>query len=320
MIAPNNYGQQQQFGQYGQMMGGFPQQGGMGFNPMTTSCEGNLSKEELDKIIKNGGTDFSYGIIDQLKAAWNFRDGKELKVEFLGDDRVRAKDGTEFNLVMLDDDKLKKLLGFMNDIFCTTKLLNTKLDPEVSKQLYLSIGAMQKLLPPAYSNAKKEFNTLVNISNNQVHPTGYQGNYGQTPFMYGGMYGQAPNYNVNNGSSAPLYNNQYGQQQYQYQQPQNQYGQYQQPQQNGNIDPQVLAQAIAMVQNNQMGAPTQPNGGTIMNNPFFSQGQTQQPSVPQPGVPLQMAPPVGQAPTPNPAIGAAATTDQQTATTATAPF
>jgi hypothetical protein len=126
--------------------------------------------------------------------------------------------------------------------------------------------------------------------------------------MFAGQFGQAPNYFVNDSSAGPNmpgFMPNYGGQ----------------PQ--GGIDPNTIAQAAAILQAaqaQQMGMPTQPNGGTMMGgNPFVQGGQPQQvpqmqPSVPFPGTPQAQPQAV------NPPIGQPATGAPTNTTTTSAPF
>ena len=200
----------------------------------------------------------------------------------------------------------------LKDVVSTTKLLNTSLDKDVSKQLYIAAGILMKLLPTAYANGRKNYNSVINQARQQIGVIGYQGGFGQNGMMFAGQFGQAPNYFVNDssvGPNMPGFMPNYGYQ----------------PQ--GGIDPNTVAQAAAILQaaqaQQQMGMPTQPNGGTMMGgNPFVQGGQPQQvpqmnnqPSVPFPGTP-QAQP--NQAF--NPPIGQPANTGAPANTTATAPF
>jgi len=283
---------------------GFPVQSGITFNNVTPAKSTSSTPEEMDIIKSKGGSNFEFTVNDSAVAGWDYRDGTNLCIELVDaqTDRVRAKwTGEEFNITLVEDAVVAKLLDMLKDVVSTTKLLNTSLDKDVSKQLYIAAGILMKLLPTAYANGRKNYNTVINQARQQIGVTGYQGGFGQNSMMFAGQFGQAPNYFVNDSSAGPMgFMPNYG---------------YQQPQ--GGIDPNTIAQAAAILQAaqaQQMGVPTNPTGGTMMGggNPFVQGGQPQQvpqmnngPSVPFPGTP-----------TANPAIGAAAPAN----TTAKAPF
>lgn len=297
---------------------------GMVFNPVNATVNQNITNDELSKIIMNGSKVLTFTEVDQIKAAWNLRDGTTLKLEMVdpATDRVRAADGTEFNMVISSDEVIQALFNLVHNVVYTAKTLNTTIDPETSKQVYIAWGIVEKLLPDIYKAGKNKYNSVIGQINNQSGNVGYQGQYGGV--MYNGMYGNVASYNVNNGSVAPVgqYNNgMYGQQ---YGQPGQQYygGQQQQ------MDPQIqnainLLQSAGMTVN--AGSGMNVNGGTVLNggNGFVQGGQPQQPpinmgspSVPQPG---QTQPTPQLTVTPNPSIGGEANKQQQS-TTASSPF
>lgn len=290
---------------------GFPVQSGITFNNVTPAKSTSSTPEEMDIIKSKGGSNFEFTINDSAVAGWDYRDGTNLCIELVDaqTDRVRAKwTGEEFNITLVEDAVVKKLLDMLKDVVSTTKLLNTSLDKDVSKQLYIAAGILMKLLPTAYANGRKNYNSVINQARQQIGVTGYQGNFGQNGMMFAGQFGQAPNYFVNDSSAGPNmgFMPNYG---------------YQQPQ--GGIDPNTIAQAAAILQAaqaQQMGVPTQPNGGTMMGgNPFVQGGQPQQvPQMNQPSVPFPGTP---QAQTFNPPIGQPANNSAPAnTTTAAAPF
>ena len=293
---------------------GFAVQSGLTFNNVAPAKSTSSTPEEMEIIKSKCGSNFEFTINDSAVAGWDYRDGTNLCIELVDaqTDRVRAKwTGEEFNITLVEDAVVQKLLEMLRDVVSTTKLLNTSLDKDVSKQLYIAAGILMKLLPTAYSNGRKNYNAVINQARQQIGVTGYQGGFGQNGMMFAGQFGQAPNYFVNDSSAGPNmpgFMPNYGGQ----------------PQ--GGIDPNTIAQAAAILQaaqaQQQMGMPTQPNGGTMMGgNPFVQGGQPQQvpqmnqPSVPFPGTPQAQQPnqtfnpPIGQ-----PANGAPA------ATNAAAPF
>lgn len=280
---------------------GFINQGGNTFNPMTSAIRSSTSDEDLAKIRQLGGAvAFDFTEEERLRAAWDFRDGTTLALELLDPQtqRVRAKyTGEEFNLVLVDDVVVEEALDLIHNIVCSTKVLNERLSQEKSKEMYTAFGVLNKMLPIAYKEGRKNYNNIFNTSKNQVGNNGYLGYNGLN--AYNGMYGQVPNFIMNNGSVPPMMQNQmmgYA--------PQQQYS------------PEVMAAAQQLIAAQQQ--PPTINGGTMLNgnNPFVQNGQQQVitppqqsgPVVPPPGTPVQQ-----QA---NPAIGAAV---QQT-TTASAPF
>lgn len=312
----NAFGYNNYFGQPTNPQG-FPVQSGLTFNNVAPAKSTSSTPEEMDIIKSKGGSNFEFTINDSAVAGWDYRDGTNLCIELVDaqTDRVRAKwTGEEFNITLVEDAVVKKLLEMLRDVVSTTKLLNTSLDKDVSKQLYIAAGILMKLLPTAYANGRKNYNSVINQARQQIGVTGYQGGFGQNGMMFAGQFGQAPNYFVNDSSTGPNmpgFMPNYGGQ----------------PQ--GGIDPNTVAQAAAILQAaqaQQMGVPTtQPNGGTMMGgNPFVQGGQPQQvpqmsqPSVPFPGTPQAQTnqtfnPPIGQPVTNN--TGAPANT-----TTTAAPF
>lgn len=281
---------------------GFAVQSGLAFANSPTAKSTSSTPEELNIIKSRGGSNFEFNENDTAIAGWDYRDGTQLCIELVdaSTNKVRAKwTGEEFNITNIDIDNVNKIINLLHNIVCTTKLLNTSLDKDVSKQLYIAAGIIEKLLPIAYVKGQQNFSNVVKQTQQQVGMTGFNG-YSNNPMMWNGQFGQMPNYYVNDNSVAP------GMPQYGF----NQNFQPQQPQ----IDPNTLAQAAAILAaQQQMGSPTQPNGGTMMGNPFVQNGQPQQ--VPQMNTPnIPSVPFPGQPNTANPAIGGTA------ATTASSPF
>lgn len=294
---------------------GFAVQSGLTFNNVTPAKSSSSTPEEMDIIKSKGGSNFEFTASDSAVAGWDYRDGTNLCIELVDaqKDRVRAKwTGEEFNIIMVDEAVVKKLLDMLKDVVSTTKLLNTSLDKDISKQMYVAAGILYKLLPTAYVNGRKNYNNVINQARQQIGVTGYQGSFGQNGMMFAGQFGQAPNYFVNDSSTGPnmpgFMPNYAGQPQY-------------------GINPNAIAQANAILQAAQvqqqmgMGMPTQPNGGTMMGgNPFVQGGQPQQvPQMNQPSVPFPGTPQAQPSQTFNPPIGQPANTGAN-ATTAAAPF
>ena len=256
---------------------GFPQNNGVTFNNIAPAKVSSSTPEEMSIIKSKIGSKFNFDENDSAVAGWDYREGDKLCIEVVDPetDRVRAKyTGEEFNIVLKDVEYLKTALNIIKNFVCTTKLLNVNLDPNISKQMYISFGILEKLLPTAYINGIKNYNNIKQQVSNMVGTVGYQGNFGQQPYMYNGMYGASPNYFVNeNGmpNTVPMMNNNFVA--------------------NPNVDiNSIIQQAAAQgaqAAYSQMGVPTNPVGGTFMNSPFVQGGQqimpNQQPSVPFPG-------------------------------------
>ena len=293
---------------------GFAVQSGLTFNNVTPAKSSSSTPEEMDIIKSKGGSNFEFTPSDSAVAGWDYRDGTNLCIELVDakTDRVRAKwTGEEFNIILAEDAVVQKLLDMLKDVVSTTKLLNTSLDKDMSKQMYIAAGVLYKLLPTAYANGRKNFNNVINQVRQQVGVTGYQGGF-QNGMMFAGQFGQAPNYFVNDSSVGPMpvMPNYGGQPQY-------------------GISPNAIAQANAILQAAQvqqqmgMGMPTQPNGGTMMGgNPFVQGGQPQQvPQMNQPSVPFPGTPQAQPNQTFNPPIGQPVNTGvPANATTTAAPF
>lgn len=267
--------------------GGFAPQGGLMFNPISGAKATSSSPEELDTIRKSAGqNNFNFSAEDDAIASWDLREGTNLCIQLVdpSTDRVRIKyTNEEFNIVMIKDEAVQKLMLMLKDLIYTTKLINTNLPPEMSKELYRAGGIIMKLLPTAYSAGKKNYDNVMNQAKQQINAVvGYNGQWAAN--MFNGQFGAAPQYVINdnpNGFNNMQFNNGYV--------PQNQGGQM--------MDPNTIAQAAAIaaqMMSGNMGAPTQPNGGTMMGNgnPFVQGGQPQQ--VPQMN---GMVPPPPQAPT-----------------------
>lgn len=302
--------------------GMFPQQNGVTFNQVAPQKQTSSTPEELETIRKHNGSSFKFDPDDAAVAGWDYREGTDLCIQLVdkATERVKVKyTGEEFNIVTVGPEVVQESLNILHNIVCTTKLLNTSLDPNVSKQIYVAYGVLEKLLPIAYENGKKNYGTIWNQVSQQVGVTGYFGNNGYNNFMFNGQIGAAPNYFVNDGSSIGAINP---------------YAGMPNPGMQPGFNTAVQAAVQATLQQMGMGAPSQPNGGTMMGgNPFVQGGQPQvvpqmvQPSVPFPGQQIQQQPP--QQTVVNPSIGAQVQNQQQgpfsgnpsqQATTTTAPF
>ena len=280
----------------------FQPQTGVAFGNMMAPKQTSSTQEEIDIIKSMGGTNFSFDQNDSAVAGWDFREGTNLCLEMVdpSTDRVRVKyTGEEFNIVMVPENVVQETLSMLKDLVYTTKLLNVSLPRELSKELNIAAGVVLKLLPQAYENGKKNYQTVVDQARRQVAAVGYNG--GMNPVMYGGQYGVMPNYIMSDQSAAaPM------------QQQQMMMGQMGQPMYAPMGQPMAQQQMQMgqpmynqMGQPVMMGTPTMPVGGTMMGqNPFVQGGEQQQ--VPQMNIGAPVVPPPGtpQAPaTPNPTMG-----------------
>lgn len=296
----------------------FPPQTGVAFGQIMAPKQTSSTDDEINIIKSMGGTNFSFDANDSAVAGWDFREGTNLCLEMIdpSTDRVRVKyTGEEFNIVMVDQQTVQETLNILKDLVYTTKLLNVSLPRELSKELNIAAGVVLKLLPQAYENGKKNYQTVVEQARRQVATVGYNG--GMTGMMYGGQYGMMPNYVVSDqNNAAPM--NQMMMNQMTAQQQMGQPVMMAQPMmgQQPVMMMNQMGQPVMMAQP-MMGTPTMPVGGTMMGgqNPFVQGGQPQSvpqmnagPAVPPPGTPQQPA-------TPNPTMGgtaAAATTASTT--------
>lgn len=298
---PNN----NMFGGGMPMMGGFNQNNGLNFGNVAPAKTTSSTPEELALIKAKKADNFTMTDSEMAIANWDFREGQQLALEIVdpATERVKVKyTNEEFNIVMQPVEVLKEYLNGLRNFLYTTKVTDTTDNPEVLKQLFGAYGIIDKLLPVAYENGQKNYQTLSNQMSQMMSAQGYQGTWGGQP-MFNGAIGAVPNYFVPDGSTMGNFNN---------------FQNY--PQQNG-MNPammqQMLQQAAAMgaqsaqqqmlnaATNNAamngmgMGTPM-PTGGTMMgNNPFVMGGQPQQMpnamgtattpsinSIPMPGAPV----------------------------------
>ena len=132
----NAFGYNNYFGQPTNPQG-FAVQSGLTFNNVTPAKSTSSTPEEMEIIKSKGGSNCEFTINDSAMAGWDYRDGTNLCIELVDaqTDRVRAKyTGEEFNITLVEDVVVKKLLEMLKDVVSTTKLLNTSLDKDVSKQ------------------------------------------------------------------------------------------------------------------------------------------------------------------------------------------
>jgi hypothetical protein len=295
----------------------FPPQTGVCFGQVMAPKQTSSTDEELNIIKSMGGTNFSFDANDSAVAGWDFREGTNLCLEMVdpSTDRVRVKyTGEEFNIIMADQSVVQETLNILKDLVYTTKLLNVSLPRELSKELNIAAGVVLKLLPQAYENGKKNYQTVVEQARRQVASVGYNG--GMTGMMYGGQYGMMPNYVVSDQNNAAPMNQMAAQPQMMGQPMVQNPMMAAQPMMGKPVMMNQMGQPVMMMAQPMMGTPTMPVGGTMMGgqNPFVQGGQPQAvpqmnagPAVPPPGTPQQPA-------TPNPTMGgsAAATTASTT--------
>lgn len=296
----------------------FPQNNGLNFGNVTPAKTSSSTPEEMALIKSKKGTNFKLDDTELAVAGWDFRDGQNLAIEIIdpSTDRVRVKyTNEEFNIVMAPVDALKEYLVGLKNFVYTAKLTDTSDDQATLKELFTAFGIIDKLLPQAYENGQKNYQTLTNQMTQMMNAQGYQGTWGGQP-MFNGAIGAVPNYYINEG-----------------------YNGYQQPQQqvNPQMMQQMLQQAAAMganaAQQQMMNAATNfnnnmmnmgspmPTGGTIMGNAFVQGGQPQQmpqqmvPNQPQAtpvtpqlnNIPMPGAPVQPKSGTPNPSMGSTTT-------------
>lgn len=316
-VAPNN----NMFGGM-PMMGGFNQNNGLNFGNVAPAKTTSSTPEELALIKAKKADNFTMTESEMAIANWDFREGQQLALEIVdpATERVRVKyTNEEFNIVMQPVEVLKEYLNGLRNFLYTTKVTDTTDNPEVLKQLFGAFGIIDKLLPPAYENGQKNYQTLSNQMSQMMSAQGYQGTWGGQQ-MFNGAIGAVPNYFVPDGSTMGNFNN------FQNVQPQN-----------GVINPammqQMLQQAAAMgaqsaqqqmlnaASNAAMGTPM-PTGGTMMGaNPFVMGGQPQQMPTATPTMAAPTAtPPINSIPMPGAPVTPSGTANPSmgTGTTATA--
>lgn len=208
--------------------------------------------------------------------------------------------GQEFNLIMQPVQVLIEYLEGLRNFVMTVKVTNTSDDQSIMDEIFKAFGIVNKLLPIAYENGQKNYETLNKQISSMMTAQGYQGSWGNG--MYNGSIGAVPNYYI---PSNPGFG---------YQQQMMQMNPQQQMQMMQNAQQQQMMMQNAQQFNNpmqQMGAPMQSGGTMLNNNAFVQNGQPQvQPqmqqtpvmnSVPMPGVPVT---PSG---TQNPSMGTTTT-------------
>jgi hypothetical protein len=295
-----NLFQQQQMA----MPNNFAQNNGLNFNNVQKPKQCNVNEEEMAMIRSTTKNSMSVSDEELAEFKWNLRDPNgNLALEIVDPktERMRVKwTGQEFNLIMQPVQVLIEYLEGLRNFVMTVKVTNTSDDQSIMDEIFKAFGIVNKLLPIAYENGQKNYETLNKQISSMMTAQGYQGSWGNG--MYNGSIGAVPNYYI---PSNPGFG---------YQQQMMQMNPQQQMQMMQNAQQQQMMMQNAQQFNNpmqQMGAPMQSGGTMLNNNAFVQNGQPQvQPqmqqtpvmnSVPMPGVPVT---PSG---TQNPSMGTTTT-------------
>lgn len=295
-----NLFQQQQMA----MPNNFAQNNGLNFNNVQKPKQCNVNEEEMAMIRSTTKNSMSVSDEELAEFKWNLRDPNgNLALEIVDPktERMRVKwTGQEFNLIMQPVQVLIEYLEGLRNFVMTVKVTNTSDDQSIMDEIFKAFGIVNKLLPIAYENGQKNYETLNKQISSMMTAQGYQGSWGNG--MYNGSIGAVPNYYI---PSNPGFG---------YQQQMMQMNPQQQMQMMQNAQQQQMMMQNAQQFNNpmqQMGAPMQSGGTMLNNNAFVQNGQPQvQPqmqqtpvmnSVPMPGVPVT---PSG---TKNPSMGTTTT-------------
>ena len=295
-----NLFQQQQMA----MPNNFAQNNGLNFNNVQKPKQCNVNEEEMAMIRSTTKNSMSVSDEELAEFKWNLRDPNgNLALEIVDPktERMRVKwTGQEFNLIMQPVQVLIEYLEGLRNFVMTVKVTNTSDDQSIMDEIFKAFGIVNKLLPIAYENGQKNYETLNKQISSMMTAQGYQGSWGNG--MYNGSIGAVPNYYI---PSNPGFGYQ---QQMMQMNPQQQMQMMQM-----NPQQQMMMQNAQQFNNpmQQMGAPMQSGGTMLNNNAFVQNGQPQvQPqmqqtpvmnSVPMPGVPVT---PSG---TQNPSMGTTTT-------------
>lgn len=293
-----NLFQQQQMA----MPNNFAQNNGLNFNNVQKPKQCNVNEEEMAMIRSTTKNSMSVSDEELAEFKWNLRDPNgNLALEIVDPktERMRVKwTGQEFNLIMQPVQVLIEYLEGLRNFVMTVKVTNTSDDQSIMDEIFKAFGIVNKLLPIAYENGQKNYETLNKQISSMMTAQGYQGSWGNG--MYNGSIGAVPNYYIPSNPG-------FGYQQQMQMNPQQQMQMMQAAQQ------QMMMQNAQQFNNpmQQMGAPMQSGGTMLNNNAFVQNGQPQvQPqmqqtpvmnSVPMPGVPVT---PSG---TQNPSMGTTTT-------------
>lgn len=295
-----NLFQQQQMA----MPNNFAQNNGLNFNNVQKPKQCNVNEEEMAMIRSTTKNSMSVSDEELAEFKWNLRDPNgNLALEIVDPktERMRVKwTGQEFNLIMQPVQVLIEYLEGLRNFVMTVKVTNTSDDQSIMDEIFKAFGIVNKLLPIAYENGQKNYETLNKQISSMMTAQGYQGSWGNG--MYNGSIGAVPNYYI---PSNPGFG---------YQQQMMQMNPQQQMQMMQNAQQQQMMMQNAQQFNNpmqQMGAPMQSGGTMLNNNAFVQNGQPQvqlqmqqtpvMNSVPMPGVPVT---PSG---TQNPSMGTTTT-------------
>ena len=295
-----NLFQQQQMA----MPNNFAQNNGLNFNNVQKPKQCNVNEEEMAMIRSTTKNSMSVSDEELAEFKWNLRDPNgNLALEIVDPktERMRVKwTGQEFNLIMQPVQVLIEYLEGLRNFVMTVKVTNTSDDQSIMDEIFKAFGIVNKLLPIAYENGQKNYETLNKQISSMLTAQGYQGSWGNG--MYNGSIGAVPNYYIPSNPG-------FGYQQQMQMNPQ----QLQQQMMMQNAQQQMMMQNAQQFNNpmQQMGAPMQSGGTMLNNNAFVQNGQPQvQPqmqqtpvmnSVPMPGVPVT---PSG---TQNPSMGTTTT-------------
>ena len=267
--------------------------GGITFGELPKQAASTLTKEEQQKLEASRGTAWEFTELDKIKAADNYRDQNgNLLLEIDPNTGVcRTRYGDEFNMVITEPENIKTLCNMLRDSYKTTKLLNLYMPQEVSRELSVACGIVDKFLPEAYARGIKDLNKIKNSAKNSIMPTGYNGNMQSNLYnaINNGMYNTMPQCIINGapqGGYMP--------------QPQPGYGYYQQPQPGYYQQPQGYYQQPQQMQQPMMNSPfyqqqpqqmqQQPQVTNIATNfgaPTVNQQTPQMNNIPAPGQPQQ---------------------------------
>ena len=176
------------------MMGGFNQNNGLNFGNVAPAKTTSSTPEELALIKAKKADNFTMTDSEMAVANWDFREGQQLALEIVdpATERVRVKyTNEEFNIVMQPPEVLKEYLNGLRNFLYTTKVTDTTDNPEVLKQLFGAFGIIDKLLPTAYENGQKNYQTLSNQMSQMMSAQGYQGSWGGQQ-MFNGAIGAVP--------------------------------------------------------------------------------------------------------------------------------
>ena len=265
--------------------------GGITFGEMPKQASSTLTKEEQEKLEASRGAAWEFTELDKIKAADNYRDQNgNLLLEIDPNTGVcRTRYGDEFNMVITEPENIKSLCNMLGHVYKTAKFMDLDMPTEVSRELSVACGLVNKFLPEAYARGLKNVNKIKKAAQNNIMPTGYNGNMQSNLYnaINNGMYNtmSMPQCIINGapqGGYMPQPQPGYYQPQpggY-YQQPQ---GYYQQPQQ---MMQQPMMNSPFYQQQPQQQMPQLTNISTNFGAPTVNQ-QTPQMNIPTPGQPQQ---------------------------------